>query len=103
MFGAEIPTYRWSYEVAKSEQGLVLRLHVEQHDVSSGFKMAVPVEIRFRDGRVGTMLAFVDEPYQPSAKRYASPVESGPRWRLFGLARSSCRISWVISHRWNAR
>ena len=31
-------------------------------------------------------LAFVDEPYQPSAKRYASPVEAAPRWRLFGLA-----------------
>jgi hypothetical protein len=31
-------------------------------------------------------LAFVDDSYGPSAVRYASPVEAGPTWRLFGLA-----------------
>lgn len=73
VFGAEIPTYRWSQEIAKSEQGYVLRLHVEQRDVTPGFRMAVPVEIQFRDGRRGMVLAVVDEPandfeYQLPAK-----------------------------------
>lgn len=31
-------------------------------------------------------LAFVDQSYGPSALRYVSPVEAGPRWRLFALA-----------------
>jgi hypothetical protein len=79
VFSAEIPTYRWSYRVAKSDQGQALKLHVEQSDVSPGFKMAVPVEIQFRDGRVGTVLAFVDKP----EKDFEFPLSDKPTKVVF--------------------
>jgi len=79
VFSAEIPTYRWSHEVAKSEGGYALRLHVEQRDVGPGFKMAVPVEIRFRDGRTGTVLAFVDKP----EKDFEFPLPEKPAKVVF--------------------
>jgi len=79
IYGAEIPTYLWSHEVVKAEQGYTLRLHVEQRNVDPDFKMAVPVRARFRKGQEGTVLAFVDQP----AKDFEFPLPEKPLKIIF--------------------
>ena len=80
VYGAEIPTYVWSYEIARgSQQPFELRLHVEQKDVPPGFKMAVPVEITFSKDRVGTALAFVNAP----SKDFVFPLPERPKDVVF--------------------
>jgi aminopeptidase N len=60
--GTHIPTYRSKHEVAKSGQGFVLRLEVEQSDVPVGFRSPVPLRVELPDGRFGDQLLLVDEP-----------------------------------------
>jgi hypothetical protein len=76
VYGAEIPTYQWSYEVAKgSSSPFELRLKVEQKDVPEGFRMAVPVRMTFSGDRTGTALAFVDQP----TKTFTFPLPEKPK------------------------
>lgn len=79
VYGAEIPTYLWSYDVVAAESGYVLRLQVEQRNVSSGFKMAVPVRAEFGDGREETLLAFVDQ----ATRDFEFPLDEKPRKVIF--------------------
>jgi aminopeptidase N len=79
VYGAEIPTYLWSYDVVAAETGYILRLQVEQRNVSPGFKMAVPVRAEFGDGREETLLAFVDQ----AARDFEFPLDEKPRKVIF--------------------
>lgn len=64
VYGAEIPTYAWDYEVTPTAGGVTLKLTVEQRDVSPGFKMMVPVQIEFGKKQRGELTVFVDEPLE---------------------------------------
>ncbi len=75
VLGAEIPTYLWSHQVARSDDAYVLKLHVEQRNVSPSFKMAIPVRVDWADGGQETLLAFVDRP----AKDFEFPLRGKPR------------------------
>ena len=80
VYGAEIPTYEWSYEIVKGQsQPFALELHVEQENVSPGFKMAVPVQIVFSKGRVGTAIAFVNA----ASKDFSFPLPERPKKVVF--------------------
>lgn len=92
VYGAEIPTYLWSYDVAAAQPGYVLRLQVEQRDVSRDFKMAIPLSVEFEDGPQETLLAFIDQP----AKDFEFALDEKPRKVIFNpdfavLARSKQR------------
>ena len=62
VYGAEIPTYLWSHELARSADGHILKLHVEQQDVGPEFKIAVPVRAEFGDDEEAVVLALGDGP-----------------------------------------
>lgn len=79
VYSAEIPTYLWSYEVEKAEQGYTLRLHVEQNGVHPSFKMTVPVKVQFRPGEESIVLALVDQ----AAKDFEFPLTHRPRRVIF--------------------
>ena len=79
VYGAEIPTYLWSYEVTKAPEGYVLKVHVEQEDVGPDFKMVVPIRAQFGGGEDGTVLAFVDQP----TKDFEYPLDRKPSKVLF--------------------
>jgi len=79
VYGAEIPTYIWSYDVAVAEPGYILRLQVEQRNVSPGFKMAVPVRADFGDGREVTLLALVDQ----ATRDFEFPLDDKPHKVIF--------------------
>lgn len=55
---AEIPTWRWSYNI----QGNAVTLKVRQTDVPAGFRMPVPVRIEMADGTSVERTVLVDEP-----------------------------------------
>jgi hypothetical protein len=62
--GTAIPTYRWSYESVSSpspEGDYPVVLRIRQGDVPGGFKMSVPVEVEFADGRTERRRVMVDE------------------------------------------
>jgi peptidase M1-like protein len=59
IYGAEIPTVRWSYQVAPSDKGFRLTLTVKKSDVSPDFEIVAPVRIDFDGGKSGTMFAVI--------------------------------------------
>lgn len=65
VYGCEIPTYEWSYEVGSrpnADGKYPLTVRVRQSGVSEGFKMPVPVRAEFKGGRTGQLMVMVDEP-----------------------------------------
>jgi aminopeptidase N len=65
LYGAEIPTYAWDYEIVPGAGGgSILRLTVEQRGVSPGFRMLVPVEVEFAKNQTRRLAVFVDQPLE---------------------------------------
>ena len=62
VYGTDVPTFDYSYDVKKAGNGWELTLEVEMSDVPEGFRVAVPVEATFSGGRSGEILVMVDEP-----------------------------------------
>jgi hypothetical protein len=65
--GMGIPMYRWSYDVAGSpnaEGKWVVNLKVRQSEVPEGFRMSVPVDVEFSDGRTERVRVMVDQSEQ---------------------------------------
>lgn len=75
--GAEIPTYRWSWEVRRGDGDapFSLELHVERQDVSDDFRVPLPVRVTLRDGREAMVLAMVDE----DAESFSFPLPERPK------------------------
>ena len=59
IYGAEIPTVRWSYQVVPSGSGYKLNMVVKKSDVSPDFALIAPVRVDFDDGKSGTFFAVV--------------------------------------------
>jgi hypothetical protein len=74
---AEIPSYRWSWEVRRGsgETPFVLDLHVERRGVSDDFRMPLPVRVTLGDGRAATVLALMDD----EVKEFSFPLPGRPR------------------------
>jgi aminopeptidase N len=79
VLGAEIPTYRWSYEVDRTENGHLLRLRVTQQDVEPEFRMAIPVRVEFANGRAETVVAFSEQ----ASADFEFTLEDEPRRVVF--------------------
>lgn len=57
VYGTDIPTYQFSYEMGKNEQGNVIQISLTQSNVSPTFKMPVPIFAELQNGsiiRLGT-------------------------------------------------
>src|SRR6185295_14570069 len=77
-----IPTYRWSYEIASTpnvEGKYVATLKVRQSDVPEGFRMSVPVEVEFADGRTERRRVMVDE----AEKTFSLAFPERPKEMMF--------------------
>jgi hypothetical protein len=53
VYGAEIPSYSWSYDVAAAEDGYNLTINVKRSQVSPGFMTIIPVRVEFEGGKSG--------------------------------------------------
>ena len=53
MYGAEIPSYAWRYDVTPGEGGYNLTLKVRRSDVSPEFSTIIPVRVDFDGGKSG--------------------------------------------------
>jgi hypothetical protein len=64
VLGTAIPTYRWSYEIAATQNAegkYVATLKVRQSDAPEGFKMSVPVAVDFTGDKAERVRVMVDE------------------------------------------
>lgn len=63
IYGNHIPSYEWSYQVGKADDGRpLLELTVEQSGVPEGFVMPIPVRVEFGGGQGGTIRVNVSKP-----------------------------------------
>jgi hypothetical protein len=53
IYGADIPSYTWSYDVQPSEGAYLLTVNVERRDVPEGFMIPIPVRVEFEGGKGG--------------------------------------------------
>ena len=59
IYGAEIPTVRWKYDVAPAGAAYKLTMTVKKSDVSPDFVVIAPVRVDFDGGKSGTFFAVV--------------------------------------------
>jgi hypothetical protein len=62
VYGIEIPKYVYSYSVDKVDGEYQVTLKVKQENVSSSFKMPVPVVVVFKDEGYSIFMIMVDKP-----------------------------------------
>jgi hypothetical protein len=54
IYGGEIPTYRWRYEVTPGEGGIHnVTVHVDRRGVPDDFKTIIPIRVEFEGGKTG--------------------------------------------------
>ena len=51
IYRAEIPSYRWNYDVKPEGEGYTLAVHVERRDVGDNFTTVIPVLLEFEGGK----------------------------------------------------
>jgi len=90
VYGAEIPSYSWSYDVKPADEGFALTLHVSRRDVSPGFTTIIPVRVEFEGGKAGHV--FVVSTQDRQSQTYQLPqkpksVVFGPGHSLLGSVR----------------
>jgi hypothetical protein len=80
VYGNAIPTYTFSYNVASDSVGrYVAHCVVDQSEVPDGFKMPVPIEIRFRAGGSTWIRQWIDKPHC----EFDIPIEGEPSELVF--------------------
>jgi hypothetical protein len=80
IYGAEIPSFTWSYSVKPEGDAFLLTIDVERRDVSDDFQVIVPVQVEFDGGKVG-YLYFSSKSAKDSLTR---KVASKPKNVIFG-------------------
>jgi aminopeptidase N len=50
VYGAEIPIYRFDYDVVEEDGHYLLTIYAQQSDVAPSFEMPVPFVVKFKDG-----------------------------------------------------
>lgn len=53
VYGAEIPSYSWSYEVEPAAEGFALTMKLRRRNVGPDFSTLIPVKVEFEGGRAG--------------------------------------------------
>ena len=53
IYGAEIPSYTWSYDVKPEGDAFAVTIDVERRDVSDNFMAVIPVRLEFEGGKQG--------------------------------------------------
>ena len=61
VYGAEIPTVRWSYKVEPDGNAFLLTLNVKRADVSPEFLVVAPVRLEFEGNKFATIFVAVKE------------------------------------------
>lgn len=80
IYGAEIPSYTWSYSVKPEADAFLLTIDVERRDVSDDFQIIIPVQVEFDGGKVG-YLYFSSKNAKDSLTR---KIASRPKNVVFG-------------------
>lgn len=52
IYGSDIPSYSWSYDVKPAENGIQLTINLRRSDVTGPFKTIIPVSAEFDGGKV---------------------------------------------------
>lgn len=53
IYGADVPSFTWSYAVQPSEGAYLLTVNVERRDVPDGFSVPIPIRVEFEGGKGG--------------------------------------------------
>jgi len=65
IYGADIPTYSWSYSVARGDDGKdVLTVKTKRTDVPDDFMTIIPIRIEYADGTAGGLFMVNTKPEQ---------------------------------------
>jgi hypothetical protein len=63
IYGTDLPTYRFSHSTSQDADGkYLLNCHVVQEDVPDGFKMYVPMTVRFSGDQKVRLKVLIDQP-----------------------------------------
>lgn len=90
VYGAEIPSYTWKYDVKPADGAFVLTLNVSRRDVSPDFSTIIPVRVEFEGGKSGYV--FVVSTQDQQSATYQLPqkpknVVFAPDYSLLGFVR----------------
>lgn len=80
IYTAELPSYRWSYEIKPAEGGYTMTLNVKRSDVPPEFWTIIPVKIDYGDGKAGAFFIIDDKPEQTVTKL----LQAKPKNVIFG-------------------
>lgn len=53
IYSADIPSYRWRYEVKEAERMYTVTVHVDRRGVADDFKVVIPIRVEFEGGAGG--------------------------------------------------
>lgn len=72
IYGGDIPTYRWKYEVTPGEGGVHnVTVHVDRRGVPDDFKVIIPIRVEFEGGKTGFFYMINTQPKQSSTQKVA--------------------------------
>jgi hypothetical protein len=71
IYGADIPSYTWSYDVQPGEKGQKLTLKLQRRDTAPDFTTIIPVRIEFEGGRGVYVFVVNDEDRQSVSWNFA--------------------------------
>lgn len=64
IYGAEIPSYSWSYEVAPADGGFTISFDVKRRDASAAFMTIIPVKVEFEGDKHGYLFVISNQEKQ---------------------------------------
>jgi hypothetical protein len=53
IYGADVPSYTWNYDVKPADGAFLLTMNVERRDVPEWFSIPIPVRVEFEGGKQG--------------------------------------------------
>lgn len=90
VYGAEIPSYTWKYDVKPEAGAFVLTLDVTRRDVSPGFTTIIPVRVEFDGGKRGYVFVVSTQDQQSAAFKLPQKPKNvvfAPDYSLLGFVR----------------
>lgn len=73
IYGGDIPTYRWNYEITPGEGGVHnLTVSVDRKGVPDDFKVIIPIRVEFDGGKTGYFYMINTQPKQSITQKVAA-------------------------------
>lgn len=76
VYGAEIPSYSWNYDVVPADGGYALTINVNRRDVSPGFTTIIPVRVEFDGGKFANIFLVNTEDRQTVTRKVPAKPKS---------------------------